>query len=74
MLKKSLIFFGMLFVLFFITNNIIMPWYVKHSDTVKVPKITGMNYIEAKNLIEDSGLEIKQGDIKYDENLPIGQI
>ncbi|MBK8551503.1 MAG: PASTA domain-containing protein [Ignavibacteria bacterium] len=51
-----------------------MPWYVKHSDTVKVPKITGMNFLEAKKIIEEGGLEIKQGDIKYDENIPIGQI
>ncbi len=51
-----------------------MPWYVKHSDTVKVPKITGMNYIEAKKLIEEGGLRIQQGDIKFDENIPIGQI
>lgn len=58
----------------FLVNNVIMPWYVKHSDTVKVPKITGMNFIEAKKIIEEGGLEIKQGDIKYDENIPIGQI
>lgn len=51
-----------------------MPLYVKHSDTVKVPKVAGMNYIEAKKIIEDAGLEIKQGDLKYDESIPIGQI
>jgi eukaryotic-like serine/threonine-protein kinase len=74
MAKKLIIFTGILFVLFFLMNNLIMPWYVKHSDTVKVPKITGMNYVEAKKVIEDGGLEIKQGEVKYDENIPIGQI
>ena len=74
MLKKTLIFIGALLCLFFLVNNVLMPWYVKHSDTVKVPKITGMNYIEAKTIIEEGGLEIKQGDVKYDENIPIGQI
>lgn len=74
MIKKLLIFFGILFVLFFLVNNFIMPWYVKHSDTVKSPKVTGMNYLDAKKIIEEVGLEIIQGEMKYDENIPIGQI
>ena len=74
MLKKSLIFTGVIIFLIFLMNNVIMPWYVKHSDTVKVPKITGLNFIEAKKLVEEVGLEIKQGELKYDENIPIGQI
>jgi len=74
MLKKLLIFAGFLIVLFFLVNSVIMPLYVKHSDTVKVPKVTGMNYMDAKAIIEESSLEIKQGDVKYDENIPIGQI
>lgn len=74
MLKKALIFIVSVAALFFLFNNVLMPLYVKHSDTVKVPKVTGMNYIEAKKLIEEAGLEIKQGDVKYDENIPIGMI
>lgn len=74
MLKKSIIFIAVLAVLFLITNNVIMPLYVKHADTVKVPKVIGMNFIEAKGVIENGGLEIIQGEMKYDENIPIGQI
>ncbi|MEO8209551.1 MAG: PASTA domain-containing protein [bacterium] len=74
MLKKILIFFVSLLILFFLVNNVIMPLYVKHSDTAKVPRVTGMNYIDAKRIIEDSGLEIIQGEMKYDENIPIGQV
>lgn len=51
-----------------------MPLYVKHSDTAKVPKVIGMNFIEAKKIIDDAGLEIKQGDVKYDESIQIGMI
>lgn len=61
-------------VLFFLFNNILMPWYVKHSKLVEVPSIVGMSFIDAKKVIEDVGLEVKQGDIKYDETKPIGQI
>ncbi|MDQ3020834.1 MAG: PASTA domain-containing protein [Bacteroidota bacterium] len=74
MLKKFLIFTGSLIILFFVVNNVIMPLYVKHSDTAKVPRVTGMNYLDAKRIIEDGGLEIIQGEMKYDENIPIGQI
>lgn len=74
MLKKIIIFALAFLVIFFVINKVIMPWYVKHSDTVKVPKITGMNYLDAKKIIEEGGLEIKQGETKYDENIPIGQI
>lgn len=74
MLKKILIFTGSLIVLFLLFNNVIMPLYVKHSDTVKVPKITGLNFQEAKKVLEEGGLEIKQADVKFDELKPIGQI
>jgi len=74
MLKKLLIFIGVLLALFFLMNNVIMPWYVKHSDTAKVPKITGMNYLEAKKVVDDAGLEIVQGDVRFDDSIPIGQI
>ncbi|HMS66192.1 MAG TPA: PASTA domain-containing protein [Ignavibacteria bacterium] len=39
-----------------------------------MPKVIGMNFIEAKKVIEEAGLEIKQGDVKYDENIQIGMI
>ena len=38
-----------------------MPWYVKHSDTAKVPRVIGMNYIDAKNIIEEAG-EIEEAE------------
>ena len=50
-----------------------MPWYVKHSDLVKVPGVIGLNYLEAKRIIEDSGLEVKQ-ETRFDESRPIGEI
>ena len=74
MLKKLGIIFGALFVLFFLFNNILMPLYVRQSNTVEVPNVVGMNFRDAKQLIEDAGLEVKQGENRYDESIPIGQI
>ena len=51
-----------------------MPIYVNHYETTKVPKLTGLNFIDAKKIVEETGLDIKQADIKFDEKIPIGQI
>ncbi|MCB0722076.1 MAG: PASTA domain-containing protein [Ignavibacteriae bacterium] len=51
-----------------------MPLYVKQSNTVEVPNVVGMNFRDAKTLIEEAGLEVKQGENRYDESKPIGMI
>ena len=73
MVKKLLILFVIVIAIVFLFNSIIMPWYVKHSDLVKVPGVIGLNYLEAKRIIEDSGLEVKQ-ETRFDESRPIGEI
>jgi len=71
--RLVILFFGVIaMVLLF--NSVIMPWYVKHTDTAKVPGVIGMNFLDAKKKIEAAGLEVKQGDVRYDENKPIGEI
>ncbi|KAA0210861.1 MAG: PASTA domain-containing protein [Ignavibacteriaceae bacterium] len=74
MLKKIAIVLICSVGIFFLFNNLLMPWYVKHSDLVEVPSVIGMTFIEAKRVLENSGLQVKQGDVKYDETKPIGQI
>ena len=73
MLKKLIILFVIVIAIVILFNSIIMPWYVKHSDLVKVPGVIGLNYLEAKRIIEDSGLEVKQ-ETRFDESRPIGEI
>ena len=51
-----------------------MPWYVKHAELVTVPEVTGLNFLDAKRVLEDSGLEVKQGDVRYDESKPVGLV
>lgn len=74
MIKKLALIFIIVSGLILLFNHIIMPWYVKHSDLVKVPNVIGMNFLEAKRVLDEAGVEIKQGDVKYDETKPIGQI
>lgn len=74
MLKKFGIILVFLLVIFLIFNNLIMPWYVKHAELVTVPEVTGLNFLDAKRVLEDSGLEVKQGDVRYDESKPVGLV
>lgn len=74
MWKRLLILFVGVIVMILLFNSVIMPWYVKHTDTAKVPNVVGLNFLDAKKKMETVGLEVKQGDIRYDENKPIGEI
>lgn len=72
MVKKIIIIVSALLVLFLIFNNLVMPWYVKHASLVKVPNVVGLQFNEARQVLEKSGLDVKQGDVRYDESKPIG--
>ena len=74
MLKKLLIGLISIVLLILLFNSVIMPLYVKHTNLVKVPNVVGLNFMEGKKVIEDAGLEVKQGDLRYDETKPIGLI
>lgn len=74
MWKKLSIIFGIVVLLIILFNNVLMPWYVRHSVLVKVPNIVGLKFDEAKKVLESAGLEMKQGNIRYDETKPFGQI
>lgn len=74
MLKKILIFVGALIVVIILFNYVIMPLYVKHSRMTKVPNVVGMNFNDAKQILDEKGLDVKQGDIRYDEAKSVGQV
>ena len=74
MLKKILIFVGAFIVVIILFNYVIMPLYVKHSKMTKVPNVVGMNFNDAKQILDETGLDVKQGDIRYDEAKSVGQV
>ncbi|MCX6164189.1 MAG: PASTA domain-containing protein [Ignavibacteriae bacterium] len=74
MIKKIIILAVVLTFLFILFNFVIMPWYVKHTSLVKVPNVIGLQFNEAKKVLEKSGLDVKQGDVRYDESKPIGLV
>jgi beta-lactam-binding protein with PASTA domain len=74
MIKKIIILTVALIFLFILFNYFIMPWYVKHASLVKVPNVVGLQFNEARKVLENSGLDVKQGDVRYDESKPIGLV
>ncbi len=56
-------------------NYLIMPLYVSlFVSEVRVPKVTGMNAVQASNLLEEYELEPIIADTSNDENKAVGEI
>jgi serine/threonine-protein kinase len=73
-LKGIAIVFGILLVLFFIVDDIVMPRYVQQGETTKVPRVIGMNVVEALQVLADAGLNGKQAEIRPDKQFPEGTV
>lgn len=46
-----------------------LEWYTRHGDGIKVPKIEGMDYAKARQLLEDYGLNVMVSDSGYNKSL-----
>ena len=73
-LKSFAILCGVLLVLFFIVDDIVMPRYVQQGETTKVPSVVGMNVEVALQMLEEAGLEGKQAEIRADKTVPEGAV
>ena len=60
------------FVLFFIFNDIILPWYVNEGGIVVVPSVIGMPVDDALKALASKGLEGRKGDVRLDKDHPAG--
>ena len=47
-----------------------LEWYTHHGEGIKVPKVEGMYYSNARNLLESDGLQIVVSDSGYNKRLP----
>lgn len=72
-LQKFLIIIVILFLFSVLLNYLIMPWYVAAPE-VKVPKVTGMNQMQAIQILEENDLEGLIGDTTFDSRLKTGYI
>lgn len=73
-LRKLAITGGILVILFFIFDDIIMPRYVRQGETTTVPNVIGMKVENALKMLSDSGLTGKESEIRPDKNYPEGTV
>jgi len=77
-LKKILIpagiVFGILFILYIVMDNIVMPWYVQAGKTTKVPDTVGMPADQAKKEIATAGLKPIISEYKTDKRYATGTV
>ncbi len=72
--KKILLVFVFLALLFFVFNDLLMPWYVGRRDEVMVPSVIGKPKDEAMKILEASGLTPMEGDVLNDPQYPVGTV
>lgn len=71
--KKSLIGFGVVILILFIIDFILLPIYVSEPE-VSVPNVIGMSEEDAVTTLENEGFETVIADTSYGVSLPVGRI
>jgi len=59
-------------LLYLAIDNILMPIYTRHWQSVKVPEVTFKSLRAAEKILHKKGLNAVIGDVKYDGNYPPG--
>jgi beta-lactam-binding protein with PASTA domain len=61
-------------VLFFLFDDVLMPYYVQKGKTTHVPNVVGMFLAEAKKTLLDAGLQPKEAEFKPDKYSKAGTV
>ena len=64
--KKVYLVVALLFALFLVCNDLILPWYVNTGGIVTVPPVVGRSFDDAVKLLDSLGLEGRKGDVRMD--------
>lgn len=72
--RKVYVVLAILAVLFFVCNDILLPWYVNTGQPIEVPSVIGLKYDDAKRIIDSVGLEARKGDVRMDKEHPAGTV
>src|SRR5213594_2380979 len=72
--KRVYLFLAGLFLLSFLFNNLLLPWYVNVGGVVDVPSVVGRKYEEARRILDSVGLKPQKPDTVLDNEHGIGTI
>lgn len=70
--KKALMILGIVYLVFLLLDNIIMPLYTRHGQEIAIPDITLMSYDAAKKILQSDKFKVIKAGEKFDEQYPIG--
>ena len=65
---------GALFILLFVTDTFIMPWYVHQGGTMTVPNVIGIKEEEAIQKLQAMNLQPRRGEVRPDNKYPEGYV
>ena len=73
-LKNFLLGIVLLVLLFFVCNDVLMPWFVNRGETANVPAVVGLSFDRAKEVLDSLDLEAREGDTRTSEVYPVGTV
>lgn len=72
--KKVYLSLAAILILFFLLNNLLLPWYVNAGGMVVVPAVIGKKYENARQILDSLGLRSEQPDTMMDNIHPRGVV
>jgi len=73
-LRPILVFFLICAGVFFILDNILMPWYVQKGKIAKVPNLIGLPFEEARRKLDSLGLKPIEAEHRMDKRFKVGLV
>ncbi len=70
--KKIFLTLASLLMLFFLINDLLMPWYVNVGGVIVVPPVIGLKFEDASILLDSLGFEPIKADARLDREHPEG--
>jgi len=72
--KRFYLLLTLVLFLFFIFNDLLLPWYVKQGGTIEIPSVIGKKFENAKLYLDSLGLEAQKGDTRIERKYPPGVV
>jgi serine/threonine-protein kinase len=73
-LRRYAIILGILVVVFFVMDDVIMPLYTAQGHTTTVPAVLGLSVDEAKAAVRKAGLVPHEAETRPDKNYKVGTV
>lgn len=72
--KRIYVILAACLVMFFLSNDILLPWYVNSGGIIEIPDVVGQGFEEAEQTLRSLGLEPRKGDVRMDREHPAGTV